>query len=149
MARTTGTTATKPKGILFGTKPKNAIETLLEVGDSFSDTPFFAPGMLSDTENMKALPEGSELIGIFKELRIANKNNPKAKPIDQYKYVCLETLEGQKFRVKAPGNLSWFFENRIKVGDLVSIIYNGKDMSNPDFPQGVHSFKVSKLDVAQ
>lgn len=141
-------TTTTPKTIL-GKRPKGAVATVLEVGDNFSDTPFFAPGMTEDSDNMKALPAGSELVGYYREIRQANKNNPNAKPIDKYKYICLETIDGEKFRVKGPGNLPWFFENKLAVGDLVSIIYNGKDMGNPDFPQGVHNFTVSKIEISQ
>mgnify|MGYP005865727433 CR=1 FL=1 len=140
--------ATQQTKTIFGAKPKGARVTELSVIDQFAETPFFAPGMTEDSEHMKALPVGSELVGYLRDVRVANKNNPTAKPIDIYKYGCLETTDGQKFRVKAPGNLGWSLENQVSKGDLISIVYNGKDMKNPDYPQGVHNFTVSKIEIA-
>lgn len=142
MANQETATTRKP---LMGSLPKDAKVTELTGGDQWAETPFFAPGMIEDSTHLRALPPGEVLVGILREVRVANKNNPTAKPIEKYKYACMETSEGEKFRVKAPGNLAYYLENVIKPGELVSITYVGKQVTE-DYPQGVHTFTVARID---
>jgi hypothetical protein len=132
---------------VFSTRPKGATWDKLTGGDIFADTPFFAPGMLEDSEHFLAMPPGMELVGIFKEIRSANKNNPLATDEQKYKYACLETQTGEKFRVKAPGNLPYFLENKVVAGDLIAITYIGKEV-NEKYKKGVHTFDVEKLVIS-
>lgn len=91
-------------------------------GDLWADTPFFAPGMLEDSENKAAWPQGVKIAGIFKGLRTKKEAGPKTVPT----YGIFETRSGLKFRVDAPGSLRHTLENAA-IGTYLVMEYLGKE----------------------
>ena len=135
-----GNTNTQP---LMGSRPANATARKIEGGDGWKDTPYFGPGLEKNTENMKAMPAGSVLVGFVRAVRTTKAE----KEADRKRYACLDTQDGAKFRVSAPGQLVFLLEEA-GIGSLVEIKYLGKE-EVAGYKQPLHQFEVNILEVLQ
>lgn len=127
---------------LMGTRPANAVARKIEGGDGWKDTPYFGPGLEKDSENMKAMPIGSTIVGFIRAVRTTKAE----KEADRKRYACLEAADGTKFRVSAPGQLVFLLEEA-GIGTLVEINYLGKEEVE-GYKQPLHQFEVSALEVS-
>lgn len=125
---------------LMGARPENVTARKIE-GGVWKDTPYFAPGLEEDSDHMKAFPIGSTLIGRLVDIR----ETKAEKAEDRRNYACLETTDGQKFRVQAPGSLTYKL-GEAGVGSLVEITYRGKEQVE-GYKQPLHQFDVEVLEV--
>lgn len=125
------------QNILVG-KPKKGDRVLRELtaGDPWADAQFYAVGE-ANSEHVKAWPVGGVICGIFRGLRVSNKNGPESKQRD---YAVFDLEDGGKIRVFTPGQLHYNLSN-IPTGTYVEMTYLGKEMI-ARLETEVHKFKV-------
>lgn len=131
---------------LMGSRPANTKAVRVELGlGEWKDSPYFAPGMEEDTENMRAYPIGAALIGTIAEIVTFEKEDLDRNGNKRRDYLLCETLEGEKFRVQAPGQLVGI-ARKIGTGVAVEIKYLGKEKVEGR-PQPLHQFEVNRLET--
>lgn len=127
---------------LMGQRPENTTARKVELG-VWRDTPYFAPGMEEDSENMRAFPVGASLVGRLVEIQTI-KSEVKGQG-DKVIARC-ETTDGEKFRVRCQGNL----ESLLRAAgheNPVEIIYRGKEEVE-GYAQPLHQFEVNILETS-
>lgn len=125
----------------IGEVPQNAKRTPVVAGGEWKETPYFGPGLKEDSQHMKAFPVGMEIAGFVRALRTTKAE----KESDQKDYVCMEDVNGNKFRIAAPGQLYYNLE-AVGVGALVAIKYLGKQKVE-GYKQELHQFEIVRLDL--
>lgn len=114
--------------------------TPIVVSDAWADTPFFAAGLESDSENLLAWAIGQTLVGYVRGLR-RTKNDIESKQRD---YGVFETVDGKKFRAYTPGQLKSNLAS-IEDGVLIAMTYNGKKLVEK-LGRELHDFTLSKVE---
>ena len=129
----------------------NRKTTPVVAGDPWADTPFLSPGLTTErvqemTEEGKEVHKaawnpGEKIAGIFNGLM--TKKNPPAKGAKVYGRFT--SVDGQKFRVDAPGQLAYLLESLVtdqKIGRYVELTYAGKEYVEK-LQQDCHQFELS------
>lgn len=125
----------------IGAIPQNVKRVPLIGGNEWTETPYFAPGLEKDTENMKAMPAGHTLAGYIRDIRETKAEND----LDRRKYICLEDFNGIKFRIAAPAQLVYLVE-KAGIGTPVAITYKGKEEVE-GYKKPLHQFSLEILEI--
>lgn len=128
----------------IGAVPATGKRTVVQGGGVWVDTPYFGPGLEKDSEHMKAFPVGMQLAGKLMAIRTTKAE----KEADQKDYLCLEDVNGTKFRIAAPGQLVFLAEQVLTergVGALIVVTYKGKEVVQ-GYKQALHQFQVELVE---
>lgn len=123
---------------VIGKRAENQTLKTISTDDPFKDSPFYAPG---ETENKEInnIPVGGVLAGYFHGVRESRKANSSG---SKSWYACLETVDGEKFRVFAPTQLRNVLEREAKLKQYVEMTYLGR--KDPiDGGKPYHNFEVA------
>ena len=123
-------------GVEVGLVPDGLKGEILNAGDKWSDSAFFAPGLETNSEHMTALPVGGRVAGILRQLR-RTKHEVETK---RKNYACMEDLKGNLFRIQTPGQLKYALEEA-GIGATVIITYKGKEFVKA-YEKELHQFEV-------
>lgn len=125
--------------IIGGSRRENRQMRDLSAGDPWAESDFFAPTATGETgsEHLKPWPKDATLAGIFRGMRVANRNKPAN---DQRDYAVFETDDGTRFRCYTPGQLK-FQLGQAGEGNYVEMTYLGKEYVEAH-SKDLHQFRV-------
>jgi hypothetical protein len=127
---------------IMGTRKDGQKLTTISADDPFKDSPFYSAGDV-DNENINPIPEGGVLAGYFHGLRESRKANSSG---SKSWYACMETVDGEKFRVFAPTQLRNVLEREARLKQYVELTYMGR--KEPiDGGRPYHNFEVALGDI--
>lgn len=127
---------------VIGAVPANVKTRKVTNQDLWIDTPYFGPGLEADTEHMKAFKVNEKLCGVIREIR----ETKAEKEQDRRDYLCMEDLQGNKFRLAAPGQLA-YLAGKAGLGATVIVTYLGRQTVE-GFKQQLHAFDVELVEGA-
>lgn len=124
---------------IIGKRVENQKMREISTEDAFKDAPFYAAG--NGTETLKGIPVEGVLCGIFRGLRESRKANSSG---SKSFYICMETVDGERFRVMAPTQLRNVIQDeKVENGQYIELTYKGEKVPASGEGRSYHLFNVA------